>query len=233
MVYPVRCPICANIVLPKGEKICPSCREKLPNITGSRCLKCSKPIEQEEKEYCGDCERKQYHYIKGFAVWIYNEKMRKSLVDFKYHSKKEYAKFYSEEVVQQYREQIRKINPDILVPVPIHHSKLRERGYNQANILAKGIAQQLEIPVLSNLLVRNRKTIPQKNLSDKERLINLQEAFDYNEKEAKKYGRNITRVLLVDDIYTTGSTIEACANVLRYHSITQVYFIVLCIGKGY
>jgi len=233
MIYPVRCPICTAIVLPKGEKICPSCKERLPVITGARCLRCSKPIEQEEKEFCSDCERKNYHYDKGIAVWLYNDEMKKSLVDFKYHNKKENGKFYIEESVRQYGDLIKKINPDVLVPVPIHTSKHLERGYNQADILAKGIGKQLGIPVLSKLLLRNKKTLPQKSLSDKERLRNLSQAFSYNETEARKHGSSILRVLLVDDIYTTGSTIEACTNVLRLHNVTHTFFIVICIGKGY
>lgn len=233
IIYPVRCPVCTEIVLPRGEKICAKCREKLPVIEHPRCMRCSKPLEREEQEYCSDCERKNYHYDKGFALWTYNDEMRKSLLDFKYRSKKEYAKFYVEEIIRLCDELVKKWKPDVLVPVPIHYSKYLERGYNQADILAKGISKQLGIPVLSNLLIRNKKTLPQKNLSDKERLQNLQEAFCFNKKEAKRYRDTITKVILVDDIYTTGSTIEACTNVLKQNGVTQVCFIVLCIGKGY
>jgi predicted amidophosphoribosyltransferase len=87
--------------------------------------------------------------------------------------------------------------------------------------------------VASKLLVRNKKTVPQKQLSDKQRLQNLQRAFRYNNEVATKYKREIKRVVIVDDIYTTGSTIEACTNVLLEHGIKEVYFITLCIGKGF
>jgi RNA polymerase subunit RPABC4/transcription elongation factor Spt4 len=76
LIYPVRCPVCGGIVIPKSEKICPACKEKLPYIHEPRCKKCSKPIEQEEQEYCSDCGRKNYHFDKGYAVWIYNEEMK-------------------------------------------------------------------------------------------------------------------------------------------------------------
>jgi len=120
-----------------------------------------------------------------------------------------------------------------LVPVPIHKSKYRERGYNQAEVLAKGIGRELNIPVLSDLLIRNKKTLPQKQLSDKERLNNLREAFEYNSTYAEKLRRQPDRLMLVDDIYTTGSTIEACTNVLKQNGVSYVYFITLCIGKGF
>lgn len=233
MIYPVRCPVCGEIVIPKNEKICKPCREKLQYIKEPRCKKCSKPIEREEKEYCSDCEHKNFHFDKGFSVWVYDALMKRSIADYKYHGKKEHAKFYVQETVQLYKEVIEKLSPDVIVPIPIHRSKQLERGYNQADILARGIGKALNLPVLSRLLVRNKKTLPQKQLSNKERLRNLQEAFDFNKEVSKRFQGEIKKVLLVDDIYTTGSTIEACSNVLRSHEITNIYFITLCIGKGF
>lgn len=233
LIYPVRCPVCGEIVLPKGDMICLACKKKLPYIKEPRCMKCGKPIEQEEKEYCNDCDRKLYHYDRGYAVWVYDDAMKKSIAEFKYHSKKENAKFYVAEVLRLYGEQIKDFSPDVIVPVPIHRSKLKERGYNQAELLARGIGKGLGIPVLPELLVRNKKTLPQKGLSDKERLYNLIEAFEWNNKSTENNKVSFERVLLVDDIYTTGSTVEACTNVLKSNHVSEVYFIVLCIGKGY
>jgi ComF family protein len=233
MIYPVCCPVCSEIVIPKGERICPSCREKLQYIKEPRCKKCSKPIEIEEKELCGDCEHKKFHFEKGYAVWVYDETMKRSIANFKYHNKKEYAKFYIDEIVRLYGSVIKKLSVDAIVPVPLHPSKYRERGYNQADILAKGIGKKLELPVISKLLLRTKKTLPQKKLSDKERFRNLQEAFQYNEKVTDAYQGKLTKVLLVDDIYTTGSTIEACSKQLLTNGVKEVYFIILCIGKGF
>jgi ComF family protein len=196
-------------------------------------MKCSKPIEYEEKEYCSDCTRKAYHYNKGYAVWTYNESMKRSIADFKYKSKKENASFYINEILRLYGNVIKALSPDVIVPVPIHRSKYIERGYNQAEILALPIGKELNIPVLPKLLLRNKKTLPQKKLSDKERLRNLSEAFCYNSKAGCKYKKLIKRVLLIDDIYTTGSTIEACTNVLKANGVLDVFFIVLCIGEGF
>jgi ComF family protein len=233
MIYPVRCPICGEIVIPKGERICRPCKEKLPYILGPRCLKCSKPIEDEEKEYCSDCNHKNLQFLKGYSVWIYDKQMKHSIAEFKYHSKKEYAKFYIQEMVTHYGDIIKKLSIDAIVPIPVHRSKYLERGYNQAEILACGLGKELNLPVLSGLLLRNKKTLPQKQLSDKERLSNLREAFGFNHKESDRYLKKIDRVLLVDDIFTTGSTIEACANVLKSNGIHDIYFITLCIGKGF
>lgn len=233
MLYPVRCPICRDVVTPKDRRICISCENKLQLITEPRCKKCSKPIEQDQCEYCSDCERKDYHFEHGYSLWIYDSGIKKSIADFKYRYKKENADYYVEEIIKQYGDVISRLSPDALVPVPIHKSKFRERGYNQAEIIANGIGKKLNIPVLPQLLIRNKKTLPQKQLSDKERLKNLQEAFIFNKEEASNYLNGLNEILLVDDIYTTGSTIEACTNVLMKNGIKHVYFITLCIGKGF
>lgn len=233
ILYPVRCPVCREIVIPKGQRICGICKDKLQVVGEPRCMKCGKPIEQDEQEFCRDCGHKDFHFIRGWSVWVYDAAMKKSISDFKYQNKKENAKFYVEELLRLYGEQLRKLAPDALVPVPVHKHKYRERGYNQADILAKGIGRQLKLPVLSNLLIRSRKTLPQKQLNDKERLRNLKDAFRYNSREAERFPKSINRVLLVDDIFTTGSTMEACTNILMEQGIKEIYFITLCIGKGY
>ncbi len=233
MLYPVRCPVCEEIPVPGEQRICRACKEKLQVVREPRCKKCSKPIEYEEQEYCSDCERKDFHYIRGYSLWIYDAVMKKSISDYKYRSKKENAVFYVGELVRYYGPAIQKLAPDALIPVPLHKSKYRERGYNQADILARGIGRSLRLPVVSHLLIRNKKTLPQKQLNDKERRKNLQEAFAYNRRAADRFGRKLSRILLVDDIYTTGSTMEACANILTGNGVREVYFLTLCIGKGY
>lgn len=233
MLYPVRCPVCGDIVIPKNKRACTACEKKLQIITEPRCKKCSKPIDQDQREYCSDCERKEYHYEYGYSLWIYDSIMKKSISDFKYCYKREYAVYYIQATIANYEDKIKRMAPDVIVPVPIHKSKYRDRGYNQAEILARGIGKRLNIPVLPHLLIRDKKTLPQKQLNDKERLRNLQEAFGYNSQCAHDYTGKMDSILLVDDIYTTGSTIEACTNVLLQNHIKHVYFFTLCIGKGF
>lgn len=233
LLYPRRCPVCGDIVMPKGDLACPSCKKKLVAIQEPRCKQCSKPIDSEEKEYCHDCEKKKYHYVKGYSLWAYDTVMKKSIADFKYRGRREYGDYYIAGLQTKFGKDYKKLSPDVLVPVPIHKSKLIQRGYNQADVLALGLGKELDIPVLSKLLVRDKKTLPQKQLNDKERLKNLEKAFLFSEKEYVKYGKPIRTVMLVDDIYTTGSTIEACTNTLLQNGIEEVYFTSVCIGKGY
>lgn len=229
--YPRRCPICGGIVLPIGELICNGCQKKLPIIQEPRCKKCSKPIENEERELCYDCSKRVFHYQYGYALWVYNETLQKSMVAFKYKNKAEYATYYIRELMKYYRKPIQIMKVDVIVPVPIHKKRLKQRGYNQAALLAKGIGEALELPVEEQLLVRRKNTIAQKRLNDQERFQNLSHAFCVNAEVAKEY--RFKKVLLVDDIYTTGSTIETCTNAMLNAGIKEVFFVSLCIGKGY
>lgn len=233
ILYPRRCPVCSEIVDVRGELSCGGCRKKLLLIEEPKCRRCGKPLEQDNKEYCYDCEKKSRNFTRGLALWLYNKEMKKSMSDFKNHGRREYADFYVQELIKKYQDEIRDIAPDALVPIPIHKNKQFERGYNQADILAKGLGGKLEIPVLSDLLIRKKDTLPQKQLNDKERMRNLAEAFDFSHTERSGFSKKLNKVLLVDDIYTTGSTIEACARILKNNGINEVYFVTVCIGKGY
>lgn len=233
IIYPRRCPICSEIVVPKGEKACPMCKDRLNKVKEPRCKKCSKPIETVEAEYCYDCTVKDHHYKKGFALWVYDKTMKKSISNYKYNGKKEYADFYIEEMLNHYTDEIYRIKPDAIIPIPIHKSKRKIRGFNQTEIIAKGIAKHLDIPVLTKTLIRVKKTLPQKELNDKERLKNLKEAFSYLNEEIVMLDKNVKKIFLIDDIYTTGSTIEACTSILQQNGIEEVYFLCVCIGKGF
>src|SRR5699024_4109163 len=113
-------------------------------------------------------------------------------------------------VCLRYEKLIRRMDAQVLVPVPVHPARKRERGFNQAELLANRIGSRLEIPVCPDMLVRNKKTMPQKGLDPSGRLKNLEEAFS-----AGKLFDGVEGVILVDDIYTTGSTIEACTRALK------------------
>ena len=227
MVYPRTCPFCGKI--PEGKEMaCKQCRVKLPYIKEPRCMKCSKPIIDIEEEYCYDCKIKKHSYVSGKAVWVYDDTMRTSISRYKYQGRLEYAHVYGEEIVRFYGEWI-KIHADVLVPIPLHKKKRQVRGFNQAEILAEVLGEKLQIPVGNNWLCRKKDTLPQKELSDTERLKNLTKAFEVNKERFSSVGK----VMLVDDIYTTGSTIEACAKVLYDAGVKEVFFISLCIGKGF
>lgn len=226
-LYPKRCPICGQIPKGKGRQICPECEKHLIPIKGARCFQCSKPLDSMEKEYCRDCISSSHTYKRGIAVYPYNEYLKKSIFQIKYHNKREYLAFYGERIAREAGSQIMKWAPDVIIPIPLYKKKQRVRGFNQAGLLADHLGRILGIPVEDGLLERVRNTVPQKELNRKERQNNLKKAFKIVQNDVK-----LRKVLLVDDIYTTGSTIDAAASALLDAGAREVYFVTLCIGRG-
>ena len=139
-----------------------------------------------------------------------------------------YGELYSQELVKNFQKEIRRWNPDVIIPVPLHRARRRKRGYNQAQILAENLGKMLCIPVDSKSLARRKKTSPQKKLGHNERKKNLKNAF-----AVTSAFRPVRKVLLVDDIYTTGNTLDAAAKALKEKGVEKVYFLTISIGQGY
>ena len=116
------------------------------------------------------------------------------------------------------------------MPVPIHSSRRRERGFNQAEELAERLSDCWGLPVDTKLLVRKKKTLPQRDLGPSQRLKNLQEAFALHPSVSDKIPKS---VIIIDDIYTTGSTAEAVTVALKQLGIREVYVFCIAIGKGF
>lgn len=225
LVFPPRCPACDKPV-PPTELICPACREKFVEVKAPLCLKCGKQIRDEREEYCRGCRLVMHEFERGRGLFTYRS-MAESMYRFKYAGRREYARFYGEQIVRRLGRTIRGWKPDALIPVPVHSSRKRERGYNQAEVLAEEIGKKMDIPVERRLLKRVKKTMPQKLLDDKGRQNNLKRAFKICGNVVK-----LNTIIIIDDIYTTGSTVDAMAAVLQEAGIKHVYFIALAIGKG-
>lgn len=157
--------------------------------------------------------------------------MQESMARFKQGGRAEYGKVYGRLLWDAKREWLQRIREPVLVPVPVHSKRYRKRGYNQAEEIAKEMARLSGLPMRSDLLVRVKHTAPQKELSKRERSRNLQGAFrcraDY-----RKLCLQGKCAIIIDDIYTTGSTVEACSQTLLQAGFDKVYFLCVCIGKG-
>ena len=189
---------------------------------------CGKPLEQEERELCGDCTRKKHSFVRGVAAFAYTKELKQSIYRFKYSNRREYAAFYADMLLKLKGQIIRSWRPDVIIPVPLHPARLRKRGFNQAELIAQKLGIGLDIPVDTKILVRTVNTAPQKTLNDKERAQNIKKAFQVTENIVK-----YRKVLLVDDIYTTGSTLDSCAGELIHAGVMQVYFASVCTGRGF
>ena len=123
---------------------------------------------------------------------------------------------------------IRGVHPDVIVPVPLHLRRQRSRGYNQAACLAKALGRSLHLPVEEKLVKRVKNTVPMKRLNPAERQNNLKKAFIIGRNDVKLYDR----IILVDDIYTTGTTLDEIAALLKAHGVSEVYCVTLACGSG-
>lgn len=200
----------------------------LEKIKKPHCMRCGKHINLEEIEYCVDCARIPKSFKRGYPVFAYEGAIKTALYDFKYKNQREFATFFATCVSMYYKAEFARLSLDGIIPVPIHRRKRKSRGYNQAELLAIELGKQLKLPVFKDYLVRDIYTDPQKELNDQERMENLKNAFKMGANQLK-----LKKVLLVDDIYTSGATMEACTQVLRRFGVEEVYCTSVAIGKGY
>ncbi|MCC8125887.1 MAG: ComF family protein [Clostridiales bacterium] len=228
LLFPRRCPVCGGIVQPEGLLICPECVSKLSFVHEPICKICGKELISDRQETCEDCARHRRSFETGRALLNYNQAARASMTAIKYKNKREYLDFYGEVMSRRFEPFIQRIRPQALVPVPVHPARRRIRGFNQAEELARRMGVAWKIPVEGDLLIRTKNTAPQKELGAAGRLQNLQKAFAVP--ETARRGELPQRIVLVDDIYTTGSTIEACTRVLKASGVAEVYFLSVCTG---
>ena len=222
--YPRCCPVCQKILKDQRRMICPECEKKLRPIGHPRCYKCGKPIE--EGEYCKDCQKHTHIFDQGRGIFVYDGIMRRSVTRYKYYGCREYGDFYAKEMYRYAWKNLNQWKPDLIVPVPIYKSKERLRGFNQAAYLANRLGCYTGIPVDTDLVQKVVKTKSQKKLNAMQRRKNLEKAFLVTKNIRGK------DILVIDDVYTTGSTIDAMAGCLRKRGAKNIYFLTVCIGRA-
>ncbi len=223
MLYPPRCPVCDGILTEEGG-ICEECVPELRRMEEPRCYVCGVTLESGERELCGNCEKHVHVFRRGLPMYEYAS-VRESIYRFKYKGRAEYANYFGRDVAKHLGRAILHWEPDALIPIPLHKKKERARGYNQAALLAEVLGRELEVPVWNDVLTRERYTRPMKELNARERQINLKKAFHIAQDVVKS-----KIIVLVDDIYTTGSTLDTAAATLLEAGAQEVYFVTLSIG---
>lgn len=176
-----------------------------------------------EPQLCSGCRKHVRLFRRCFCLFPYDGTLRKALAGIKYHHERQAMEALGELTAFRLGPLLLDLQPAVLVPVPVHRKRLRERGYNQAEVLCRILAKRTGLPMAEKLLLREKNTKAQKELGAVGRMKNLQNAF----RPAKRC-RGPKRALLVDDIYTTGATLEACTESLFEAGVEEVYGLCLC-----
>ena len=226
-LFPKHCPICLRALPPGDMTIHSPCREKIRYVRGATCFKCGKPLSSETREFCRDCEKHMPPFSEGIAWGEYTSSyLRRMMSEVKYHGRCQILDYPCEDFAKTYLYRIEAWNAEALIPVPVHPSRRMSRGYNQAEEICFRLSKIWHIPVDEKYLSRTVRTAAQKELTKEERAKNLSRAFSVTG-EPEKY----RRVILVDDIYTTGSTVSACTEALKSAGVEEVFAAVLLIGR--
>lgn len=212
-ILPRRCRKCGQILTIEGE-LCEKCLNELNFIFPPYCRKCGHPLSEKEargKMLCASCLRKKrFPFRLSRSALCYDEASKNLILAFKFMDRTENARLLAA-MLKVAGEDIFKAGVDVIVPVPLHYTRLVKRRYNQAALLARELGRYTGLPVDCFSLVRHRKTRPQVEFSGFERVRNVKNAFSVPHPE-KLAGK---RVVLIDDVLTTGSTLKECAAALK------------------
>jgi ComF family protein len=205
--------------------ICCNCEKKLKRNIPPLCNKCSKPIDYALSDcLCTDC----IVYDKSFEIakspFSYEGIIRDSIYSYKYYNKPYFYKLFGS-CLLKYMKENDYINFDYITSVPLHRSKIRSRGYNQSELLAEYLSEKLSITYAATLK-RTVRTTKQSQQGKDERRKNLKGAFAIKSPLKNKIIKNGS-VLLVDDVYTTGSTVDECSKTLLNFGVSKVYVITI------
>jgi len=210
LLWPSRCLVCAEDGL-EGMDLCGACETALPR-GGPACLRCALPLPVAGT--CGRCLRHPSPLREVRAACLYAPPVDRLLPRFKFHDDLAAGRLLSQLMTEAFAG-LRK--PGVLVPVPLHRGRLRARGYDQALELARPVARALDIPLRRRLLLRTRATAPQSEHDAVARRRNVRNAFSVRD------GCDVpAHVVLVDDVMTTGATLDACAGVLIEAGVSEV-----------
>ncbi len=220
-------------------QLCDDCIENFKWSIGDTCEICGKPLSQTKDErrskFCYDCKGTGHHFDRGYSCFGYGTREKEPIIALKYHSSAYVAKplgdIAYDRIMQIVREKDGEIFFDCIIPIPLHPKRQALRGYNQAELIGRRLAELMGIPQLTDVLLRVKETQKMKALDSLNRFANIEGAFAVSKKGRQKLQGK--RVLILDDIYTTGATADEAARTLKEAGATRVYLLTLAAGSNY
>lgn len=229
LVYPPHCLLCQNYLPSRFPYpgVCPRCQDTIIYNHPVFCLKCSRHISSRPPTpQCRICRSKKIAFDFAWGCCLYNDSLKHLLLQFKYFQKTYLRHYFTElmmNFIRAYQIDIEQF--DYAVPIPLSSTRLRERGYNQAEMLAQNVAQRFDLRVISDNLIKTRHTLQQAQIKEKERWTNIRRAFTIKHPQEIR-GKNI---LIVDDLLTTGATASEAALALKQAQAKRVGVLTLAI----
>ncbi|MBN1898382.1 MAG: ComF family protein [Spirochaetes bacterium] len=224
-LYPNYCQKCDTLLTESDPKVfCQTCWEEIPVIRGTVCRKCYKPVIT-PKGLCRDCRQvKRFSYDKIRILALYQGIFKEAIHLYKYQKRwsmaVDFFRLLSTHIDKSYIEE-----HDMIVPVPLSREKRLIRGFSQTLLICRFLSKYYQVSLEPKMLFKSRETPSQSTLPKKERLKNILGSIAFNRKNIPKIKGK--KVLLFDDVYTTGATIRECSRVLKEHGARRVNVLAL------
>jgi ComF family protein len=226
ILFPPRCHFCKGFIPGGGElHLCARCLGACEVIRSPLCKRCGVPFYTDvgEDHLCGRCIDRPPPFTAARAAALFNGPVRELIHRLKYNRRVQHRRPLAELAGRRLAPFIAGSRADLVIPVPLHVKRLRQRGFNQAVLLGEILAREWGLPLMRRNMRRIRWTEPQINLSLAERLANVRGAFSVSEPLLVRD----KRIILVDDVYTTGSTVSECSRVLTNAGASEVFVVTI------
>ena len=252
-VFPVDiyCICCGSVIdSTRMYSLCDSCIVKFQWAGEGLCRKCGKLLGTNwTHDICYDCRTIRHYFDKGYTCCQYDLYARAVVMDLKYRDKSYIGRIIGDIMADRMESELDNYDMpekkyDLVIPVPVSKERMKERGYNQAGLIASRFAERMGIPYDETVLIRSSKTVAMKDLNAMQRRLNIKGAFEVTERGKKliraelkmgEYDKDgqAKSLMLIDDIYTTGATLDECARVLKEAGAERVDVLTFAAGRNY
>ena len=227
----IYCICCGSIIdSTRTYSMCDSCIRRISWIGENTCKKCGKPMSSDDPyELCYDCRSMERNFDQGYTCCLYDIYARAIVMDLKYRDKSYLGRIIGDILADRMEAEM--CIWDLVIPVPISKDRMERRGYNQAALIAERFAERVELSFDGSLLVRTGKTKAMKDLGAMQRRLNIKGAFEVAKGKAEIVESK--KCLVVDDIFTTGATLDECARLLKSAGAARVDVLTFAAGRNY